>query len=165
VFSTRTLKNWYCIFQNFLQFSIYFTRISNWPNTIQESALHRGPWKFRLPYKYALSSRLRPWQEGDRSNWVPRPRVSAGWPEFTGSGDGGSQARGGPRPGAHLGLGGGRSWGRKDADGAGQWCCGLAAAAAQFRRQGEHGLANMWHEEHQGVLGDASKVSHDHGSG
>jgi hypothetical protein len=39
----------------------------------------------------------------------------------------------------------------------------LAAAAARFRRRGGHGLANMWHEEHQGVLGEASKASHDPG--
>jgi hypothetical protein len=144
----------------------------NFLQNLQVSAKHKHylrncitprPSKIRLSYKNALRSRFSPWKEGNRSNWVPGPRGGAGSLEFADSDGGDGRVRGGACLGAHLGLGGGRSWGGKNAGGAGRRRCSLAAAAARFRRRGEHGLANMWHEEHQRVLGEASKASHDPG--
>jgi hypothetical protein len=92
-------------------------------------------------------------------------REAAGSSEFAGSGGAPGRESGRGRPHAHLMLSGGRRWGREVAGEAVWRCCGLAAAEDRLRRRGEHDLANVWHEEHQGILGEASKVSHDCGSG
>jgi hypothetical protein len=65
-----------------------------------------------------------------------------GRPEFAGSGDRDGRVRGGARPGAHLGLGGDRSWGKGVANEGAQRRRGLAAAAVRLPARRPAGLAN-----------------------
>jgi hypothetical protein len=62
--------------------------------------------------------------------------------EFAGSGDRDGRVRGGARPGAHLGLGGDRSWGKGVANEGAQRRKGLAAAAVRLPARRPAGLAN-----------------------
>jgi hypothetical protein len=124
--------------------------------------LQKGPWILSESCTQVPSSCPGPWKEKEPC-WV----LGAGSRRFgLDSGEAspelgrGTTERG---PGAHLRPKCGR---RRVGDGVGEWVRrrrSLAAAAARFRRRGEHGLANMWHEEHQRVLGEASKASHDPG--
>jgi hypothetical protein len=87
-------------------------------------------------------------------------REAASSLEFVGSSGAPSRESGGAQPHAHLKLGGDRRWGREVAGEVVRRHCGLTAVAARLRRRGDHGLANVWHEEHQEILGEASKMSH-----
>jgi hypothetical protein len=61
-------------------------------------------------------------------------REAAGSPEFASSGGAPYQESGGPRPHAHLMLGGDQRWGREVAGEAVRRRCGLATAAARLQR-------------------------------
>jgi hypothetical protein len=93
-------------------------------------------------HKYALGSRKIPWEDLGASNWVPRPTWQCGSPDFVGSWGAFGRGGGGARPRAHLGPGGGRSWGGGVADEGARRRAAVTAAAAWGDGEEGAGLGN-----------------------
>jgi hypothetical protein len=151
----------------FVYFSMILYRFNKFHQicyNIEDAILRWGPRKDLKSHRYAIGSRKRPQKEINPCNWV----LGKGGGELAGICRLRRRSRPGKRQGSTTCSPNARGWpalGQGSRWRGGAAGCGLAAAAARLWRWGEHGLANVWHEEHQGILGEASKVSHGCGSG